>query len=487
MRDMNLDELFQQTARRQPEQPAIIDARAGIRTYRELTEEIDRAASELRRAGVSAGDCVGLHCASGANYIVLNYAIWRCGGCVVPVPMELAPDEKAEIARQIALDYVVSPKAQATQLAAVTHDDQTELSAGFVLAPALRLCNRPAGFAEINAAFIRFTSGTTGASKGVVLSHETIFDRITAANGVLMLGPPDRVAWLLSMSYHFAVSIVAYLNFGAAIILPENHLAPAVVDAVDRYQATIMYASPMHYTLIAGYQGTVPLTSLRLALSTTSSLTAATARQFRERCGISLSQALGIIEVGLPCINTEHAAEKPESVGRVLPAYELRLDDAGFGDLKQLAFRGPGLLDAYYHPWRRREELMVEGWFRTGDVGEVDADGCIHLRGRSSDVINSAGMKFFPQEVEKVLVSHPLVAEACVFARDHERFGEIPCARVRLEGTVDKSNAENVPNKLRRYCEQHLASYKVPLEIEVVRRLPRTGSGKVLRRDLVKS
>ena len=114
-------------------------------------------------------------------------------------------------------------------------------------------CSRPAEFDRLHAAFIRFTSGTTGTSKGVVLSHETIRDRIEAANEALAIGPEDRVLWLLSMAYHFTVSIVSYLTFGATIVLPANHFAAAVVAACRRHQATLIYASPTHWALLADY------------------------------------------------------------------------------------------------------------------------------------------------------------------------------------------------------------------------------------------
>src|SRR5207244_3273993 len=141
---------------------------------------------------------------------------------------------------------------------------------------------------------IRFTSGTTGSAKGVVLSHETIRDRIDAANEVLDIGPDDRVIWLLSMSYHFAVSIVAYLTFGAGVVLPGNHLAAGILDAAKRHRATLIYGSPVHYRLLASGDGG-PIPGLRLAVSTTTSLDNNTAVRFRQRFGLPVTQALGII------------------------------------------------------------------------------------------------------------------------------------------------------------------------------------------------
>jgi long-chain acyl-CoA synthetase len=475
---MNLDDVFRHTARRQPDRPAILGPGGGL-SYRALDEAIDAAGAALRTAGLCPGGCVGLHVRSGTGYIVLNYAVWRCGGCVVPIPVEFTPPEKQEICREIALDWVIS-EGRAAFTEPFRRGNAVEPSPGVLAVPVAGPREHPAGFAAINSAFIRFTSGTTAASKGVVLAHETIHDRIQAANEVLRIGPDDRVLWLLSMSYHFAVSIVSYLSFGAAVVLPANHFAPAVVEAARRHRATLMYGSPAHYAWLAGSGPDAALPGLRLALSTTAALDLPAAERFRVRFGLPVTQALGIIEVGLPFINTDFAIDRPGAVGRVLPAYRLRLEDVGLGPgLREVLLGGKGFLDAYYQPWRTRAEIMPDGWFRTGDVGEQDADGCLFLRGRTKEIISVLGMKFFPQEVEAVLAAHPGVAGACVLARPDPRLGEVPWAR------VVPRDAGNAPSEgqLLEWCRKRLAAFKVPEHVEFVDVLPRTASGKVLHRD----
>ena len=478
---MNLDRLFQATARRQPETPALLGPRpADALTYAQLDEAIGRAADALTRAGVRAGDTVGLHCRSGADYIVLNYAVWRAGGCVVPVPPELSDPEKRELCGGIALDHLITEARIRDSLEGLFQGEPSEVVPGASVARAVKLREHPPGFRHIDAAFIRFTSGTTAASKGVVLSHRSIRERIEAANEALRVGPADRVVWLLSMSYHFAVSIVNYLTFGAGIVLPPNHFADAVLAAARRHGGTIVYGTPAHYAWMSGSREAAPLPALRLALATTTALDPQTARDFRKAFGLPLSQALGIIEIGLPCINVDFAEDRSEAVGRVLPAYRLRLDDVGLGPRhREVLFAGPGFLDAYYDPWRTREAIAPDGWFRTGDVGELDDDGCLFLRGRVKDVISVMGMKFFPQEVEKVLMTHPRVAAASVFARADDRLGEVPVARLVPRDAAAPPSSDDLAG----YCRQRLAAYKIPQGFEFVAELPRTGSGKVLHRD----
>jgi long-chain acyl-CoA synthetase len=474
---LNVDDLFRQRAQRQPDHPAVLGPGPSRITYAALDEMIESAASVLGRAGVGPGACVGVHVPSGIDSIVLTYAVWRRGGCVVPIPVELAEDEKIEICRTIAVDFVVASPRLPSFVEPSRGGDEVHLPRSAVLVALHSPRRHPPGFTEINAAFIRFTSGTTGTSKGVVLSHNSIRERIDAANEALEIGPADRVLWVLSMSYHFTVSIVAYLTFGATIVLPKNHLAAEIIDSIVRHEATLLYASPMHYTWMADSPKAEPLTSLRLAVSTAMSLDREAAKKFRERFGVPVAQALGVIEVGLPAINFDFAADRPEAVGRILPAFRLHLGDVGLGPgTGEVLLSGKGFLDAYYEPWRTRDEIMRDGWFHTGDIGELDANGCLIIRGRSKDVINTMGMKFFPREVEEVLESHPKVREACVFPRANRRFGEVPCARVVVDSAAPPDLEELIG-----VCRGRLADYKVPHQIEVVDRLERTPSGKLLR------
>jgi len=475
---MNLMDVFSETAGRQPDHPAILGPGPEDRmTYRELRESVEDMAERLKAAGIGAGSCVGLHYPSGVHYIVYNYALWRCGACVVPIGVELAPEEKTRICREIGLSALISGPA------GIPLDEPMLAGEARALPPDARALPlhparaHPAGFAEVNAAFLRFTSGTTGTSKGVVLSHETIFDRIHAANDVLAIGPEDRVVWLLSMAYHFAVSIVAYLSFGATILLPRDHFGGTLIRTVNERRGTLIYGSPMHYELMAHDRGGQMLEGLRLAISTTTALRDETVNAFHARFGLPLAQAFGIIEIGLPFINMDKPLEKRGSVGRLLPAYELQLEDVGLGDkLRAVKLRGKGFFDAYYQPWRTRREVMADGWFATGDLGWLDEEGYLTLSGRSKEVISVAGMKFFPQEVEEVLDAHPAVRESCIYAHGHDLFGEVPHARVVL-----REGAAPPVDELKAYLARRLAAYKIPERILFVDALTRTPSGKLIR------
>ena len=330
---LNLFQIFRQMARQRPRQIALVDCELQKCTsYGELLEEVEGFAHCLQHDKLHAGQCIGLHVPSGRNYIVATYAAWKCGVCVVPIPIELSTREKQLVCTRIAQHGMLTGTNATAFWQSWQRGDAVRLGPLEMvsLKPALR---PPAGLREINPAFIRFSSGTTGDAKGVVLSHETIFERIHAANEGLQIGPRDRVAWLLSMSYHFAASIVGYLSFGATIILPkrELNLGAAFIDAASRHEATLIYGGPLQYKLMAMDRGHRKLDTVRIAISTASSLSRDTTERFYQRFGIALSQVYGLIEVGLPCMNLRFPLEHYDSVGQLLPAFELRLIDSGHG------------------------------------------------------------------------------------------------------------------------------------------------------------
>jgi long-chain acyl-CoA synthetase len=233
----------------------------------------------------------------------------------------------------------------------------------------------------------------------------------------------------------------------------------------------VLYGAPFHHAGLAAEPSGRSWPDLRLAVSTAAALPVATAEAFRARFGISLSQGLGIIEVGLPFLNIVSREKKPGSIGRPLPDYSAEIHDG------QLFLRGPGMLDAYLNPWRTRGELLEDGWFRTGDLARVDADGDYFLEGRVHSVINVAGMKCFPEEVEAVLSTHPDVQRVRVIGRPHPKVGAVPVAE------IIPVSADRLPTmmSLASLCRTSLARYKVPVEFRFVESLPLTASGKIKR------
>ncbi|MES2660055.1 MAG: AMP-binding protein [Verrucomicrobiota bacterium] len=437
-------------------------------TFGELLERVSAAASWLdrckgfRREGVPR---VGLACGNGVDYIVLALAILKAGGCLVPLADELTEAERQEIIDRTALCGMIVGRSSGAEWVALE-------------TPGLE---NEAEFSELDPAFIRFSSGTTGASKGVVLSHAKLRERIVAANAALEIGPGDRVLWMLPMAHHFAVSIMLYLYHGACTVIGRSHLAEQVLETARATRATVIYGAPFHHSLLAADQGGYAWPDLRLAVTTAAPLSAEIATGFRKRFGRPLVQGLGIIEIGLPLMNTGGAGDCPTAVGRPLPAFDVELRDeeglpVAVGSVGELWIKGPGMFDAYLSPWQTIDEICVDGWFATGDLAVTDAAGRVYLRGRKKSVLNVSGMKVFPEEVETVIERHPSVRRCRVVGVPHAVLGTVPAAEVILQGGETLA-ARDLIN----WCRESLSIYKVPVRVKFVEQLPMTASGKIRR------
>lgn len=450
-------------------------------SYGDLLEQVSGVSAWLERCAGFRRDGlprVGLACGNGVEYIVLALAILKAGGCLVPLADELTGSERQEIIERTGLcGLLLGSGARGSHAAA-----EIEKSTGAAWVPLVSHgIGHEAEFLTLDPAFIRFSSGTTGKSKGIVLSHKKLRERITAANAALEIGPGDRVLWLLPMAHHFAVSIMLYLYHGACTVIGSSHLAEKILETAKATRATVIYGAPFHFAQLAVDRGDFAWPELRLAVSTASPLAAGVARDFHLRFGKPLIQGFGIIEIGLPLLNTGGARDCPTSVGRPLPAFDVELrDEEGrpmpTGSVGELWIKGPGMLDAYLSPWQPVEEICVDGWFATGDLAETDAAGRFFLRGRKKCVLNVNGMKVFPEEVETVIESLPSVKCCRVTGSPHAVLGTVPVAEVVLE-----SGAILAPHELIRRCRQSLSAYKVPVRVKFVESLPLTESGKIRR------
>jgi long-chain acyl-CoA synthetase len=481
---MDLADFLQASAARHANRPAATDVRSGRSLrYGELAREAERVAGFLAAQGVGPGQRIGLMAPNGLAYLPAAFGLLATGACLTPLASHLTPAERAQIMTEVRLNGWLSwPRADRLPdpagpaiLAGGTCD-------GFAFQWTDRGAEGPAEFPKLNPAFVRFTSGTTASSKGVVLSHEATAARVQAADAVLGLSEEDRILWVLPLAYHFAVTIVAYVKAGAHVLLCPDTLPGALVDSIRQLEPTVLYASPLHFERLGNLKPGKPLRSVRICLSTSAPITPAVMDRFATVYGVPVGQAYGIIEAGLPCINLRTDGLPATSVGRPVPGYEVAVfSDEGervaAGALGEIGLRGSGLFSAYYAPWRLREQLTRDGWFLTGDIGWLDEGGALHLKSRKKAVIFVAGLKFFPEEVEDCINQFPGIKESRVLSRPHPRLGEVPCAEIVLQAGGCNLDA------LKAHCARALSPYKVPLEFTVVEAVPRTPGGKILRRS----
>ncbi len=474
---MNIYQTIKQETSDFSNRTAVIDGERSI-SYEQLISSAELFAASLKKAGVGPYDRVALLCKDSIEYIGASLAVLSLSAVMVPVAIEHTEEEINGIIERIAVNYLVFEKGP--------YDDSgadTLVQAGFYQKE-FRILNRgeqkapDAEYYKINPAFIRFSSGTTGASKGVVLSHEAILERTSAADKGLCITQDDTVLWVLSMSFHFVVTILLFLRRAATIVLCSNLFPESLIDGISRHKGSFIYASPFHYNALTHMESLSreSFQNIRLAVSTAMKLPGNIAQGFRKKFGLELSEAYGIIEVGLPFINLSSDEGKRSSVGKPLPDYEVKIIKRDKDGVGPIYIKGKGMLDAYYSPWQNRESILKNGWFDTGDLGKLDPDGFLTIVGRDKDVINFAGMKIFAQEVEAVINHFPGVKESCVYGEGHVVYGQLPMAKIVMQNGAGLSTDE-----LKKFCYRKLAQYKVPKGFETVDVIPKTASGKIRR------
>jgi len=475
---MNIFETIKRETEKLAHKTAVIEGEDRI-TYGQMISAAEQLGETLRQNGISRLQRVGLLSEDSIDYIIASLAILSLSAVIVPISPEQAGEEVETVIERIDVDYLIAEP----RLRQGGYSDP--LQSGGLFKKEFTIVKRTvrerpkAEYFRLNPAFIRFSSGTTGASKGVVLSHEAIIERTDAADKGLKITSQDTVLWVLSMSFHFVVTILLFLRRGATIVLCGRHFPESLIEGITKHRGTFMYASPFHYGLLSRTDA-LPgdaLKQVRLAVSTAIKLPEQSAEEFFAKFGFELAEAYGIIEVGLPFVRLSGGKKKRGSVGKPLPDFKIILDRKDADGVGAIRIKGKGMLDAYFSPWQGREDILVDGWFRTGDLGKIDDDGFLFIVGREKDVINFLGMKVFAQEVEAVLNRYPHIQESLVYGADHPVYGQLPMARVVLR---EGSSAPDV-NDLRRFCYQRLAQYKVPKDFEFVAQLAKTASGKIKR------
>ena len=283
---MNIFDVIKEETAGHLEDAAVVDGDRQL-SYGDLFASVGEVACELKTLGIGPAERVALLCNDSIEYIVISLAVLSLEAAIVPVSPAHSPDEVNAVLREIDITFLIFDKEVFS-----LSDDHPLFPVG-VCGMAFFLHRRtprgdvPGECRALNPAFIRFSSGTTGASKGVVLSHETIIERTDAANKALNVTENDRVIWVLSMSYHFVVSILLFLRRAATIVLCCREFPSSLIDGFVRHQGTCIYASPFHYQMMmnSGMFSAEMLSGIRLAVSTAMRLSEIDARSFIENSG----------------------------------------------------------------------------------------------------------------------------------------------------------------------------------------------------------
>lgn len=488
---MNLFDLLKNTAEKFPGKAAVIENENHY-SYSQLVKSISNSSLKFEELGINNQKKIGLMFPNGANYIALFYAILKCDAIAVPISSDLRREDIRDLIDEMEIEHLIvhhdfTGLFDTGEIVFrgfnLTMEGNDEVTAAHAAVSAPQKSSDLKNLKGIHVANIRFTSGTTSKSKGVVLSHETIYKRMLATNSFFKINENDTIIWTLSMAHHFAATICCHLSVGATIVVGGSVLPDVLFDVIKKHNGTVMYATPMIYKMLSRLKEKKLPHSLRFCVSTAMGLHKSIAEDFYNKFNFSLTNAYGLIEVGIPIVNS---IGNPgiESVGRPVPDFEIRIlddnnNDLGIGEVGRLAVKGPGMLDAYCKPWRSRDDILYEGWFISGDLAKIDDVGFVYIIGRDSDIINVGGMKVFPYEVEDILSAHPGIKEAMVTGEPDQRFGQAVKATI-----VPAEDVVLSIKDVTSFCEDRISFFKVPKKIEFVKSLPKTATGKIMRRKI---
>ncbi|MCI0571361.1 MAG: acyl-CoA synthetase [Myxococcaceae bacterium] len=506
-------ETFLANARTNPDRLAVLFEGEQL-TYGRLSKRVRAFADALGKRGVARGDRVALYQENSPAFIVAYLGSQLAGAVVVPVNTQY---------RQVELTHIL---ADADVRACVTGSAGSEelepLLAGL---PGLRLlvlaepasprapphltaaaldtlvaegdpaAELPLPDADALAA-LGYTSGTTGRSKGAMLRHRNLLANVRAVTQAWRWTPHDRLLLTLPLfhTHGLMVGLHGTLFTGASVDLRRRFVASEALQALQEdEELTLFFGVPTMYArlLEEARRSNRPIRPLRLLVSGSAPLSAQLHHEIEEAFGQRILERYGMTETGMNTTNPYDGERRAGTVGMPFPGQEARVVDVRTrqplspGQTGELEVRGPHVFAGYWNNAQATAEAFdADGWFRTGDLGEVDADGYFRITGRARELIISGGFNVYPREVEEVLAQHPGVAEVAVLGLPDADLGERVVAVV-----VPRTAPAPAPDALVDFCKERLASFKKPRQVVLAAALPRNALGKVqkhvLREDLL--
>jgi malonyl-CoA/methylmalonyl-CoA synthetase len=476
-----------------PSAPLLYDAGAGDRarwvTAGELDDRTRAAAGVLRSTGLVPGDRLLWSTGSSVPAVVANLAALRAGLVVVPANAAYTARELAHIVTDVrpaaaVVDdpdrarWVADAADSTTDPLIVMSEDLTVVAGGSRAAATVLDAERldPSRLdasSSLDPALIGYTSGTTGAPKGAVLSHGNLLANSESVSLTWRWQPDDRLVHALPIFHGHGLCVALYTSLlrGSSVVLLRRFDAAAVLDAADAHSATMFFGVPTMYHRLASSPRVGELSRLRLAVSGSAPLAANLHRQIRDHGGTDVLERYGMTETLMTISNPYDGERRPGTIGFPFPGVDVELDG------EEILVRGPTVFGGYWERPAATAERLTEGWFRTGDLAKLD-DGYVTILGRDSDLIVSGGYNVYPAEVEDVLLTHPAVAEVAVTGTPSDEWGETVTAWVVADGRPPS------PDDLVAFASGLLAPYKRPRLVHFVDQLPRNAMGKVRRVDL---
>ncbi len=496
MRRAELSTLATDAARRFGDSVALTIPDSRSFTFRELDELAGRFAGGLARLGVSRGARVVLHLPNGWEWIVAYHALARLGAIVVPANILLSGEEVAFAAADSEAILLI---ASAEKAAAITTADAVKVitlgarSGGTIdfSSPLAHEYLSPVEVSPCDLFTIGYTSGTTGRPKGAMLTHRCLYSSLAATATMHVRHPGDTVLTSLPFPHVYGNIVMnsAFLS-GLRLVSTPRFDAGEALRLIAAERVTLFEGVPtMYYQMLAHSNiGNADLSSLTRCTVGGQTMPTAKIDAVVERFGCPLLELWGMTEVSGPAItHSPYWPPRHGSIGMPVPGVEARIVDLAdstrelpSGEAGELIVRGALSMEGYWkNDVATAETIDAKGWLATGDIARIDEDGYLFIVDRKKDLIITAGYNIYPAEIEQVIAMHRAVAMVAVASIPDEEKGEIARAFV-----VPHANVVLGETELLEHCRKYLAAYKVPRVITIVTDLPKTSTGKILRRAL---
>ncbi len=466
-------------------------------TYKQLDQLVNRVANGLHGLGIRKGDRVALFLPNIPEFVISYLGILKIGAVAVSINVMFKRAEVSYIIHDCAAKAIITTESEREQvleadLPELQHILIAEGQAGKGMSLAQLMANasptmRAVEMDRYAPACIVYTSGTTGFPKGATLSHGNVISNMYSHNRCCGMQPNDQLLLYLPLFHCFGQNAIlnAGLNVCATIILQRRFDLEQVLQAIDRYKVTMFFGVPTIFIkLLNTTTVDFNLDSVRYYFSAAAPMPIEVAQNWQDKYGQVIHEGYGLTETS-PCSCYNHDLKyKLGSIGAPIENVEMKIvDGEGHqvepGELGEILIRGPNVMLGYWNRPFETAEVIKNGWFHTGDIGQMDEDGFFYIVDRLKDMVNVSGFKVYPTEVENVIYQHPAVAEVAIYGVPDSFKGEIVKANIVL-----KSGHAITEQHMVEFCYERMAAYKVPRVINFVDDIPKNPTGKVLKRML---
>ncbi|MGM0494976.1 MAG: long-chain-fatty-acid--CoA ligase [Armatimonadota bacterium] len=492
--------VLQQTAARVPQRPAILFAGDTV-SYAELSVTVERVAAGLAGLGVEQGDRVALLLPNCPQFAYAYLAAARLGAMAVPMNPILAPEEVAYVLtdsgakvlvgveKTAPLVLAMADRCDCVEHAVIAAEDVPDGAIDFRALVAEDTSGLPAPPDAEAVACLQYTSGTTGRPKGAMLTHANLLSNARASAEAVSMTEEDVFLAVLPLFHVFGatVTMIIPITMGAASAHVPRFEPLPTLETIERTGVTIFCGVPSMFAVLAALKGAhgPDLSSLRLCISGGAALPRDLTPIIEERYATTLLEGYGPTEASpVISVNRTRESRKIGSVGPPLPGVEVEIRDEDgqqvkVGEIGEICAKGPNVMRGYWQDEEKTANAIRDGWLYTGDLGHVDEDGYIYIVDRKTDMIIVGGLNVYPREVEDVVRLLEPVRDVAVVGASSRLRGETVSAFIELHegGSLDES-------EIIEHCSEHLARYKVPRTIRFIGELPRSATGKVLKREL---